>query len=51
MNMNKAARITSGVMGAAMVVYATQGGVEEKWARMALVFFGLVFMLRAAGGL
>ena len=51
MNMNKVARITSGVMGAAMMVYATQGGVEEKWVRIALIFFGAVFLMRAVGGL
>ena len=51
MNMNKVARIASGLMGAGMVAYATQGGVEEKWVRMALVFFGLVFLMRAVGGL
>ena len=51
MNMNKVARAASAIGGAAMVVYATQGGVEEKWVRMALIFFGLVFLMRAIGGL
>ena len=51
MNSNKVARISSGVMGAVMVVYATQGGIDDRWVRLALVFFGLTFMLRAAGGL
>ena len=51
MNINKVARAGSAVLGAGMVVYATQGGVEEKWVRMALIFFGLIFLVRAIGGL